>query len=76
MHNKVQEQAGCAHLFACKAVLLTAGGVHRNVELSKDTEVQLYSKDVAKASDDVCQQCYDSECSATEVSSPVWLLVS
>ena len=29
-------------------MLLAAGGVHRNVALSKDTEVQLYSKDVAK----------------------------
>ena len=29
-------------------MLLTAGGVHRNVELSKGTVVQLYSKDVAK----------------------------
>ena len=59
------------HCFACKAVLLTAGGVHRNVDLSKDTEVQLYSKDVAKANDDVCQKCYDSECNVAEVSSPI-----
>lgn len=49
---------------------MTAGAVHRDIELSKDTEVKLYSQDVAKASDEVCQQCYDSECNAAEVSCP------
>lgn len=45
-----------------------AGGVHRDIELSKETEVKLFSNDVSKSSEEVCQQCYDSECTAAEVS--------
>lgn len=46
---------------------MAAEGVHRSIGLSRETEAALYSQDVVKAGDDVCQQCYDSGCNAAQV---------
>ena len=49
-----------------------AGGAHREMEMSPDTRQKLSSKDVGLADDDTCQTCIDKDCTSTEVS---WCMV-
>ena len=53
--------------------MVAAEGVHRSIQLSKETEATLYSQDVVKAGEDVCQQCYDAGCNASQVPPPLAL---
>lgn len=42
-------------------------GAHRHVEISPETQQKLSAKDLAIASDDICNACVDMDCSSTQV---------
>ena len=44
-----------------------AEGAHRHVEISPETQQKLSAKDLAIASDDICNACVDMDCSSTQV---------
>ncbi len=44
-----------------------AEGAHRQIEMSPETQQKLSSKDLAIASDDICNACVDMDCSSTQV---------
>ncbi len=44
-----------------------AEGAHRQVEMSPETQQKLVAKDLAIASDDICNACADMDCSSTQV---------
>lgn len=48
--------------------MLAAGGAHRDIEMSPETEQQLSSKDAGAADTHTCQACVDKDCASTQVS--------
>lgn len=44
-----------------------ADGAHRQIEMSPETQQKLNAKDLAVASDGICDACLDMDCSSTQV---------